>query len=144
MPLLGVIGGGDYKDDLRDAEKKNAAGFIAYNIKVGVDAPEKDAARTREICRLLGEGMLISADANQGEVGGCHGLLEEMLDDIRRHHERKSARRQPEGDQVGWDHRACLLSLPLGKMDIVAIHRWRCGTPPSRRRWDRAVRPRHV
>jgi muconate cycloisomerase len=66
MPLLGVIGGGDYDGDLRDAEKKKAAGFTAYKIKVGVDAPEKDAARTREICRLLGEGMLISADANQG------------------------------------------------------------------------------
>jgi L-alanine-DL-glutamate epimerase-like enolase superfamily enzyme len=66
MPLLGVIGGGDYDGDLRDAEKKKAAGFTAYKIKVGIDAPEKDAARTREICRLLGEGMLISADANQG------------------------------------------------------------------------------
>src|SRR5262245_12646538 len=66
MPMLGVIGGGDYEDDLRDAEKKKAAGFTAYKIKVGVDAPETDAARTRGICRLLGEGMLISADANQG------------------------------------------------------------------------------
>ena len=66
MPLLGVIGGGDYEGDLRDAEKKKAEGFTAYKIKVGIDAPEKDAARTREICRLLGSGMLISADANQG------------------------------------------------------------------------------
>ena len=41
-------------------------GFTAYKIKVGIDTPEKDAARTREICRLLGGSMLISADANQG------------------------------------------------------------------------------
>jgi muconate cycloisomerase len=66
LPLLGVIGGGDYDGDLRDAEKKKAAGFTAYKIKVGIDTPENDAARTREICKLLGGGMLISADANQG------------------------------------------------------------------------------
>ena len=66
MPLLGVIGGGDIDGDLRDAEKKKASGFTAYKIKVGIDAPEKDAARTREICKVLGSGMLISADANQG------------------------------------------------------------------------------
>jgi L-alanine-DL-glutamate epimerase-like enolase superfamily enzyme len=66
MPLLGVIGGGDYKSDLCDAEKKKAAGVTAYKIKVGIDTPENDAARTREICKVLGSGMLISADANQG------------------------------------------------------------------------------
>jgi muconate cycloisomerase len=66
MPLLGVIGGGDFDGDLRDAEKKKAAGFTAYKIKVGVDTPENDAARTRAICKILGSGMLMSADANQG------------------------------------------------------------------------------
>jgi L-alanine-DL-glutamate epimerase-like enolase superfamily enzyme len=66
IPLLGVIGGGDYEGDLHDAEKKKAAGFTAYKIKVGIDTPENDAARTRDICKVLGSGMLISADANQG------------------------------------------------------------------------------
>jgi L-alanine-DL-glutamate epimerase-like enolase superfamily enzyme len=66
MPLLGVIGGGDYDGDLRDAEQKKAGGFVAYKIKVGIDTPENDAARTRDICKALGNGMLISADANQG------------------------------------------------------------------------------
>jgi len=33
---------------------------------------------------------------------------------------------------------------PSWKMDLVAIHRWRCRTPPSRGGRDRAVRPRHV
>jgi hypothetical protein len=47
MPLLGVIGGGDYDGDLRDAEKKKAAGFIAYKIKVGVDAPRRRMPRAR-------------------------------------------------------------------------------------------------
>jgi L-alanine-DL-glutamate epimerase-like enolase superfamily enzyme len=66
MPLLGVIGGGDYDGDLHDAEKKKSAGFTAYKIKVGIGAPQNDAARTRDICKILGGGMLISADANQG------------------------------------------------------------------------------
>jgi len=65
IPLLAVIGGGDYDGDLRDAEKKKVAGFTAFKIKVGVDTAEKDAARTRAICEILA-GKLISADANQG------------------------------------------------------------------------------
>lgn len=64
--LLGVIGGGDFDGDMRDAEKKKAAGITAYKIKVGIDTAAKDAERTRAICKLLGSGMLISADANQG------------------------------------------------------------------------------
>jgi L-alanine-DL-glutamate epimerase-like enolase superfamily enzyme len=66
LPLLGVIGGGDFDGDLRDAEAKKEAGFTIYKIKVGVDTPEADAARSRAICEVLDDGMLISADANQG------------------------------------------------------------------------------
>jgi len=66
MPLLAVVGGGDFDGDLRDAEKKKAAGFTAYKIKVGIDTPQRDAERTRAICKLLGPDVLISADANQG------------------------------------------------------------------------------
>lgn len=66
MALLGVIGGGDFDGDLADAAKKKAAGFTAYKIKVGIDTPAKDAERTRAICKVLGTGLLISADANQG------------------------------------------------------------------------------
>ena len=66
MALLTVIGGGDRDGDLRDAAKKKAAGFTAYKIKVGIDTPEDDAERTRAICEVLGSGLLISADANQG------------------------------------------------------------------------------
>ncbi len=66
MPILGVIGGGDLAGDLRDAARKKAEGCTAFKIKVGVDAPAADAARTRQICEVLGPGGLISADANQG------------------------------------------------------------------------------
>ncbi|MBV9240138.1 MAG: hypothetical protein JOZ94_30240 [Xanthobacteraceae bacterium] len=66
LPILGVIGGGDFDGDLADAAAKKAKGFTAFKIKVGVDGPEKDAARTRAICEVLGPDCLISADANQG------------------------------------------------------------------------------
>ncbi len=66
MPLLTLIAGGDTDGDLADAAKKKAAGFTAYKVKVGIDTPEKDAARTRAVCKLLGGGFIISADANQG------------------------------------------------------------------------------
>jgi muconate cycloisomerase len=66
LPLLGVIGGGDFDGDLVDAAAKKAKGFTAFKIKVGVDGPEKDTARTRAICEVLGPDCLISADANQG------------------------------------------------------------------------------
>ena len=70
IALLGVIGGGDYEGDMADAAKKKAEGFTAFKIKVGIDAPDKDAARTRDICTLLGSGLSISADANQGFTTG--------------------------------------------------------------------------
>jgi muconate cycloisomerase len=66
LPLLGVIGGGDFDGDLDDADRKKAEGFTAYKIKVGIDTPARDAGRTRAICSQLGPGLLISADANQG------------------------------------------------------------------------------
>src|SRR6185437_1438985 len=59
MPLLGVIGAGDLNGDLRDARKKKTEGFTAFKIKVGVDTPTKDAARTRAICEVLGRDALI-------------------------------------------------------------------------------------
>ena len=66
IPLLAVIGSDDAAADLREAQERRNAGYVIYKIKVGVDAPEADAARTRDICRVLGKDCLISADANQG------------------------------------------------------------------------------
>jgi muconate cycloisomerase len=66
IPLLAVIGSDDAAADLREAQERRNAGYVIYKIKVGVDTPEADAARTRDICRVLGGDCLISADANQG------------------------------------------------------------------------------
>jgi len=64
--LLAVIGSDDAAADLREAQERRNAGYVIYKIKVGVDAPDADATRTRDICRVLGKDCLISADANQG------------------------------------------------------------------------------
>jgi L-alanine-DL-glutamate epimerase-like enolase superfamily enzyme len=66
IALLGVISNGQLAADLRDAEKKKAEGFRAFKIKVGIDKPLVDGDRTRKICELLGSGLLICSDANQG------------------------------------------------------------------------------
>ncbi len=66
IPLLAVIGSDDAAADLREAQERRKAGYAIYKVKVGVDAPEADAARTRDVCAVLDKDCLISADANQG------------------------------------------------------------------------------
>jgi L-alanine-DL-glutamate epimerase-like enolase superfamily enzyme len=66
MPLLGVIGTGDLASDLKQAQSQKAHGYVAFKIKVGIEAPLRDAERTRAICETIGADALISADANQG------------------------------------------------------------------------------
>lgn len=66
IPLLAVIGSGDTAGDLREAHERRGAGFTIFKLKVGVDTPEADAARTRAVCEALGRDALISVDANQG------------------------------------------------------------------------------
>jgi len=66
MSVLSVIGTGELSSDLREAENKKKEGYVAFKIKVGIDAPPVDGERTRRICETLGQDVLISADANQG------------------------------------------------------------------------------
>jgi muconate cycloisomerase len=66
LPLLAVIGSADTTADVREAEERRRSGYVIFKIKVGIDTPEADAARSVAICRALGSGCLISADANQG------------------------------------------------------------------------------
>jgi L-alanine-DL-glutamate epimerase-like enolase superfamily enzyme len=73
IPVLAVLGSTNEAADLREARERWAAGYRAFKIKVGLGAPDADAARTRAICALLkrhgetgGEACLVSADANQG------------------------------------------------------------------------------
>jgi len=66
IPLLAVIGSLDAAADVRDAQERRRAGYVMFKIKVGLAAPEADAARTRAICAALGADCVVSADANQG------------------------------------------------------------------------------
>ena len=66
VSTLWMISGGDVEADVREAQALRAAGYVAYKVKVGVNSPEIDAARTRAVCEALGPGFLISSDANQG------------------------------------------------------------------------------
>lgn len=66
MPLLWLLGTGSTEGDVAEARKKLAEGFVAYKIKVGIGDPLDDAGRTQRVCEVLGNGHLISADANQG------------------------------------------------------------------------------
>jgi len=68
MAVLAVIGSADAAADLHEARRRRAAGYTAFKIKVGLDSPEADAERTRQLCRDLRDSgaALISADANQG------------------------------------------------------------------------------
>ena len=73
IAVLAVLGSTDEAADVREARERWAAGYRAFKIKVGLGAPEADAARTQAVCRTLkhnakaaGEMCLVSADANQG------------------------------------------------------------------------------
>lgn len=68
VPILRMVGTGKgTAADVEEALRAQAEGHVAFKIKVGVDHPYADAARTRAICDALnGSGLLICADANQG------------------------------------------------------------------------------
>ena len=68
MPLLRLIGTGKgTAADVEEALRVKAEGYVAFKVKVGVGDPLDDAARTREVCKALGNGkFLICSDANQG------------------------------------------------------------------------------
>jgi muconate cycloisomerase len=73
IAVLAVLGSTDEATDRSEARERWTAGYRAFKIKVGLGAPEADAARTQAVCRMLkqnakaaGETCLVSADANQG------------------------------------------------------------------------------
>ena len=66
VPVLWLLGTGSIEGDIAEAKAKQAAGFVAFKVKVGVGDALDDALRTRKVCEALGKGLLISSDANQG------------------------------------------------------------------------------
>lgn len=66
IPLLRMIGSGNVTADMEEARKCKAEGYVAFKVKVGVNPPAVDAERTIKVCEVLGNDVLICADANQG------------------------------------------------------------------------------
>ena len=66
IPMLRMIAASDPEADVAEARRCKAEGYVAFKIKVGTGNPQRDAQRTRLVCEALGDGLLISADANQG------------------------------------------------------------------------------
>lgn len=81
VPTLWLLGTGTSDGDVEEAQRKADAGYVAFKIKVGVDTPAADAERTRRVCSALGNGKLISADANQGfSVDGALQYVKAVAD----------------------------------------------------------------
>ena len=66
VPVLWMLGTGQLASDVAEAKEKAGQGCIAFKVKVGIDDPVADAARTRAVREALGPEVLICADANQG------------------------------------------------------------------------------
>lgn len=67
IPLLRQIASGRAADDVEDAKRRKAEGFVTFKVKVGIADPLTDAQRTRQLSEVLGDGkILLCADANQG------------------------------------------------------------------------------
>ena len=66
VPLLRMIAASDPAADVAEAKRCKAEGYVAFKVKVGTGSPQRDAARTREVCEALGRDVLVCSDANQG------------------------------------------------------------------------------
>jgi L-alanine-DL-glutamate epimerase-like enolase superfamily enzyme len=66
VPVLWMLGTGRLNEDVAEALDKAAQGCLAFKLKVGAEAPQADAERTRAVRAALGNNVLLCADANQG------------------------------------------------------------------------------
>jgi muconate cycloisomerase len=66
VPLICMLASSNIDIDVADAKRGKAEGYVAFKVKVGTGDPLVDAERTRRVCESIRNGVLISADANQG------------------------------------------------------------------------------
>src|SRR5256714_2909891 len=64
VPLLWTLAEGGLKNEVAEARRKRAEGYVAFKIKVGAVIPAEDARRVRGICAAIDRGCLVSADAH--------------------------------------------------------------------------------
>lgn len=83
VPVLWLVGTGSTEGDVAEAAAKRAQGFVAFKIKVGTGTPLADAERTRRVRAAIGDGALVSADANQGWSADEAAAYLAAVDDLR-------------------------------------------------------------
>jgi muconate cycloisomerase len=63
-PMFWMVAGGP--DEMQIARKRRDEGYIAFKVKVGMNEPSHDLDRSRTTRQVVGDGVHVSADANQG------------------------------------------------------------------------------
>lgn len=63
-PMFWMVAGGP--DEMQLARLRRDDGYVAFKVKVGVNDPETDLERSRTARSVVGDGVHVSADANQG------------------------------------------------------------------------------
>ena len=63
-PMFWMVAGGP--DEMQLAKLRREEGYIAFKVKVGVNEPGTDLERSRTTRAVVGDGVHVSADANQG------------------------------------------------------------------------------
>jgi L-alanine-DL-glutamate epimerase-like enolase superfamily enzyme len=66
VPVIRMLASSNAETDVAEANRGKQEGFVAFKVKVGTGDPLVDAERTRRVCEAIRNGVLISADANQG------------------------------------------------------------------------------
>jgi L-alanine-DL-glutamate epimerase-like enolase superfamily enzyme len=66
VPVIRMLASSNIETDVAEAKRSKADGYVAFKVKVGTGDPLVDAERTRHVCEAIRNGVLISADANQG------------------------------------------------------------------------------
>jgi len=63
-PMFWMIAGGP--DEMQIARRRRDEGYVAFKVKVGMHEPAHDLERSRTARAVVGDGVHVSADANQG------------------------------------------------------------------------------
>ncbi|NND50285.1 MAG: hypothetical protein HKN60_08535 [Rhizobiales bacterium] len=63
-PMFWMVAGGP--NEMQIARKRADEGYIAFKVKVGMHEPSHDLERSRTTRQVVGDGVHVSADANQG------------------------------------------------------------------------------
>jgi muconate cycloisomerase len=63
-PMFWMIAGS--KDEMELAKARIDDGYIAFKVKVGMNLPDHDLMRSEQSRKICGNGVHVSADANQG------------------------------------------------------------------------------